>query len=233
MVERSLEQLAADRGVTICFADLDGADGLWVAEERTILVNKGLPEHQVVEVLEHELAHVAIDDGHAAVDAAVRRRPSGSARWAAILSAAASVGLLTGVYVTVSHDTSTATQQQEQQAPPSADAPEPIRSAGPATLPPSSVSTEIVAGPVRISTVTVTAPYPPTPTATAKSTAPVATATRGAVPVATRTVSASPSVAGGSSTPTVAVLSPSASETATPAVTTTPPGDTAQAGPTG
>ena len=42
MVDQSLLRQAADRGVTICFADLDGADGLWVPEERTVLVNRGL-----------------------------------------------------------------------------------------------------------------------------------------------------------------------------------------------
>ena len=44
VVDQSLLRQAADRGVTICFADLDGADGLWVPEERTVLVNRGLPE---------------------------------------------------------------------------------------------------------------------------------------------------------------------------------------------
>lgn len=69
MVAQSLLRQAADRGVTICFADLDGADGLWVPEERTVLVNRGLSEAQVAEVIEHELAHVQIDDQHADLDA--------------------------------------------------------------------------------------------------------------------------------------------------------------------
>ena len=69
MVDQSLLRQAADRGVTICFADLDGADGLWVPEERTVLVNRGLSEAQVSEVIEHELAHVLIDDQHADLDA--------------------------------------------------------------------------------------------------------------------------------------------------------------------
>ena len=60
---------AADRGVTICFADLDGAEGLWVPEERTVLVNRGLSEAKAAEVIEHELAHVMIDDQHADLDA--------------------------------------------------------------------------------------------------------------------------------------------------------------------
>jgi len=40
VVDQSLLRQAADRGVTICFADLDGADGLWVPEERTVLVSR-------------------------------------------------------------------------------------------------------------------------------------------------------------------------------------------------
>jgi Putative metallopeptidase family (DUF6782) len=69
VVDQSLLRQAADRGVTICFADLDGADGLWVPEERTVLVNRGLSEAKVAEVIEHELAHVVIDDQHADLDA--------------------------------------------------------------------------------------------------------------------------------------------------------------------
>ena len=69
MVDQSLLRQAADRGVTICFADLDGADGLWVPEERTVLVNRGLSDAKVAEVIEHELAHVMIDDQHADLDA--------------------------------------------------------------------------------------------------------------------------------------------------------------------
>jgi hypothetical protein len=94
VVERSLETLAADRGITICFADLDGADGLWVPEERTILVNSRLSGRRADEVIEHELAHVAIEDGHAALDAGMHGRRVGRARWAAALTAAACLGLI-------------------------------------------------------------------------------------------------------------------------------------------
>jgi hypothetical protein len=69
VVDPSLLRQAADRGVTIAFADLDGADGLWVPEERTVLVNRGLSDAKVAEVIEHELTHVAIDDQHADLDA--------------------------------------------------------------------------------------------------------------------------------------------------------------------
>jgi hypothetical protein len=102
VVERSLERLAADRGVTICFADLDGADGLWLPEERTILVDQRLSSVQADEVLEHELAHVDVDDGHAAIDSAVGGNPTQSARWAATFAAAACFALLGGVYVGLS-----------------------------------------------------------------------------------------------------------------------------------
>ena len=99
MVDPSLLGLAADRGVTICFADLDGADGLWVPEERTILVNRRLSEDQVAEVIEHELGHVAIDDGHAALDAGmgIGRPGVRSRRWTAPLTAAAGVAMIAGL----------------------------------------------------------------------------------------------------------------------------------------
>lgn len=97
MVDPSLLRLAADRGVTICFADLDGADGLWVPEERTVLVNRRLSEREVAEVIEHELGHVAIDDQHADLDAGVGRPPPApSRRWAAALTAAACLAVVGG-----------------------------------------------------------------------------------------------------------------------------------------
>jgi hypothetical protein len=91
VVDQSLLRRAADRGVTICFADLDGADGLWVPEERTVLVNRGLPEAKVAEVIEHELAHVMIDDQHADLDAGKEvlvGQPSGRRRETVALAAA-------------------------------------------------------------------------------------------------------------------------------------------------
>ena len=91
MVDQSLLRRAADRGVTICFADLDGADGLWVPEERTVLVNRALPEAKVAEVIEHELAHVMIDDQHADLDAGKEvlvGQPAGRRRETVALAAA-------------------------------------------------------------------------------------------------------------------------------------------------
>src|SRR6185503_14393953 len=111
VVDQSLLRRAADRGVTICFADLDGADGLWVPEERTVLVNRALPEAKVAEVIEHELAHVMIDDQHADLDAGKEvlvGQPSGRRRETVALEAGPSPSLSPSrgpdgriVYVTV------------------------------------------------------------------------------------------------------------------------------------
>jgi hypothetical protein len=99
VVDQSLLRQAADRGVTICFADLDGADGLWVPEERTVLVNRGLPEAKVAEVIEHELAHVMIDDQHAELDAGkdvLVGQPQGHRRETVALAAALSLVAVVG-----------------------------------------------------------------------------------------------------------------------------------------
>jgi hypothetical protein len=102
VVDPSLLRQAADRGVTICFADLDGADGLWVPEERTVLVSRGLSEERVAEVIEHELAHVMIDDQHADLDAgkdvlAGKSAPASRRPAAAALAAASLLVLIGGV----------------------------------------------------------------------------------------------------------------------------------------
>jgi hypothetical protein len=97
VVDPSLMGLAADRGVTICFADLDGAEGLWVPEERTVLVSRRLSEQEIAAVIEHELEHVAIDDGHADLDAATRRPRARSTYWPAALTAAACLALVGGI----------------------------------------------------------------------------------------------------------------------------------------
>jgi hypothetical protein len=97
VVAQSLLRQAADRGVTICFADLDGADGLWVPEERTVLVNRGLSEAQVAEVIEHELAHVLIDDQHADLDAGkevLAGQPPSPGRRREAVALAAALGLV-------------------------------------------------------------------------------------------------------------------------------------------
>lgn len=104
VVDPALLRQAADRGVTICFADLDGADGLWVPEERTVLVSRRLTEREVAEVIEHELTHVAIDDQHADLDAGrdvvigggPGKRPR-SRVWAAALTGSALFAVVGGV----------------------------------------------------------------------------------------------------------------------------------------
>jgi hypothetical protein len=117
VVDPSLLRQAADRGVTICFADLDGADGLWVPEERTVLVNRGLSEAQVADVIEHELAHVMIDDQHADLDAGkdvlVGRPPARSNRPVAMaLTAVALLGVVGGVWIGVTRATDGGKQDQ-------------------------------------------------------------------------------------------------------------------------
>jgi hypothetical protein len=97
VVDQSLLRQAADRGVTICFADLDGADGLWVPEERTVLVNRGLSDAKVADVIEHELAHVMIDDQHADLDAGkdvVVGQPPWRSRRREMVALAAAAGLV-------------------------------------------------------------------------------------------------------------------------------------------
>jgi hypothetical protein len=100
VVDQSLLRQAADLGVTICFADLDGAEGLWVPEERTVLVSRGLPDAKVAEVIEHELAHVMIDDQHADLDAGkdvlVGRPPARHRRPQTVALAAVSLVVVIG-----------------------------------------------------------------------------------------------------------------------------------------
>ena len=119
MVDQSLLRRAADRGVTICFADLDGADGLWVPEERTVLVNRGLPEAKVAEVIEHELAHVMIDDQHADLDAGKEvlvGQPSGRRRETVALAAALGLVAVVGGVMYGIH-TARGPEKQDQVAP--------------------------------------------------------------------------------------------------------------------
>jgi hypothetical protein len=100
VVDPSLLRQAADLGVTIAFADLDGAEGLWVPEERTVLVNRGLSDAQVARVIEHELTHVAIDDQHADLDAGrevlLGRPPAGRTGPAAMALAGVSILAVVG-----------------------------------------------------------------------------------------------------------------------------------------
>jgi hypothetical protein len=209
--ESSLDSIAADRGITICFADLDGAEGLWLPEERTILLARGLSNREAADVLEHELSHVDIEDGHAALDAGTHRR-LGRARWAVAGTAAASLTLLVGITVALADRPAS----HQRPAPPVAVAPSPT-AAGPqptpTTAPPIRVIT--VGAQVRTQTVTVTpsagTSLPPTPAATR-------TATRGS--------GAPPSEAGVPPTSPAGVPPAAGSTLSPPATTTDPPVDT-------
>lgn len=117
VVDPSLLRQASDRGVTIAFADLDGADGLWVPEERTVLVSRRLSESEVARVIEHELTHVMIDDQHADLDAGkdvlLGHPPVRGPRWAAAaLTAAALLAVVGGVTYGVAKATGGAPKDQ-------------------------------------------------------------------------------------------------------------------------
>ena len=215
--------LAADRGVTICFADLDGADGLWVPEERTILVSRGLPEHRVNEVIEHELAHVAIDDQHAELDAGVYRPPPGplqtllAKRWATpALSAAAFLALVGGVTFGLAATLPDGNAEVIS--------PTPGTTEGPISLPSGLTVSPSVDASGRTVYVTVsTSPGRPgtpvpSPTVTVAVTSPGATARvpGSTVPTRVPTRTTSP-------TPVVTTTSPAPVDTTTPPVTTDPP----------
>lgn len=225
MVDPSLLRLAADRGVTICFADLDGADGLWVPEERTVLVNRRLSDREVAEVIEHELAHVAIDDQHADLDAGVGRPPGTRHRgWAAALTAAACLAVVGGVTVGLAKAPGTGIDQEPVVAP---SAPGLTASAGggPVVV---RTDTRISVGPdgrTVVVTVTVPAPSLPlssTPGGTAASTPPASKAS----PTRVLPPGPSPTVVEPSPTPEPtpsATAEPSPTESPTP--TATPAGE--------
>jgi hypothetical protein len=207
VVDRSLEKQAADRGITICFADLDGVDGLWLPDERTILVDSRLGDRRAAEVLDHEFTHVDIDDGHAALDGAVRRRV-GRTRLVVAASVAACLMLLAGIWLQfTSHSSSNPRQGRMTVADHTTAPPQtvpPRRPTGPPAVPATKVVTQV--GEVRTQTVTVPAP--------------TATIPRTSAGMATATV---PPVA-----PTVSVGRPT---TPTPTTSAAPPPTTTQAPP--
>jgi hypothetical protein len=215
--EPSLESLAADRGVTICFADLDGADGLWLPEERTILLAHGLSRRRAAEVLEHELSHVDIEDGHTALDADMHRR-LGRTRWTVAATAAASLALLAGLQL----KSDPRPAADSRQVAPVAVAPSPSVAAPPpalTTAPPTKII--LVGGEVRTQTVTVTPTGTPSPSPTPSVGRSVAVP-----PVTTRPGSppTSPTVTAGGG-PLVTTTPPPT--TTDPPVTTLPPSPTA------
>jgi Putative metallopeptidase family (DUF6782) len=210
VVERSLESLAADRGITICFAELDGADGLWVPEERTVLLSRALSDRRAAEVLEHELSHVDIEDGHAALDATIVRRRIRT-RWAVAATAAISLTLLAGIRLQLN-----ATEDRHPRSgEPVAGAPSPSPAAvGQPTI--SGTSTPSVAmepgGRTRTETVTVTPPLPVSPALTS----PAQRVPSGS-PVPSRSTSSAPATSG----PPPTGPSPTPTATATPTPTST------------
>jgi len=202
VVDPSLLRLAADRGVTICFADLDGADGLWVPEERTVLVDRRLSERQVAEVIEHELGHVAIDDQHADLDAAVGRPPPPSSRrWAAALTAAACLAVVGGVTAGLTLDDSRGGIREDPVVAPTA---QPLTAGPPPSVPGGRVDTSAVSsgGPL--------SPRTGARTGTVSATAPAATSTGRGAPTATG--------------PSAAPAPPAQPTRTTPAPVTTGPG---------
>jgi hypothetical protein len=240
VVDPSLLRQAADRGVTICFADLDGADGLWVPEERTVLVNRGLSEAQVADVIEHELAHVMIDDQHADLDAGrdvlVGRPPSRSRRSVAVAMTA--VGLLAvvgGVWLGVSR--ATAGDKHDQVAPnPAPGLSAPDESGQPVPMPSTTViRTRLPDGRIIARTVVLTATAPvPTPSASATG-APAATPTATRPVPAPRTSAPPPAGQTSSAVPppvqTTNPVTPTPPEQTTePPVATTPAGASDGAG---
>lgn len=185
-VDDSLESVAAARGITICFADLDGAEGLWLPEERTVLLARGLSSRRAAEVLAHELEHVDIEDGHAALDAGVGHRHLGRARWAVAATAAASAVLLFTVRAELSGSPPVTGQpvgQSETHRSTASTAPAPSPT-GAASSSARHSGSDLVAPRqrVRTETVTVTAPPPSTPPVT-RSTAATPASHPGSTPV--------------------------------------------------
>jgi hypothetical protein len=223
VVDPSLLRQASDRGVTICFADLDGADGLWVPEERTVLVNRGLSEAKVAEVIEHELTHVMIDDQHADLDAGrdvlIGRPPLRSRRWVVGLAAAGIVAVVGGVTLGMKANGGPA---DEQVAPPQPG----LTASESGQAPPSPVLSPSVGPDGRIVYVTVTAPARSAP-AVSPSGTPAGTPASTRSPMATSpapkaTVPAPPPA-------TVSPTPPPASIPANPPVTPTPDPTTPEA----
>jgi hypothetical protein len=219
VVDLSLLRQASDRGVTIAFADLDGADGLWVPEERTVLVSRGLSEAKISEVIEHELAHVMIDDQHADLDAGkdvlVGHPPARSRRLLMALAAAGLVAVVGGVTAGMKATGGGPDERVVAPQPSGLTASE----SGHAPAPPGStvIRTRDEHGQIIYITITPSAPVPPTPSAsTTPSGTPAATASAKVLPPAKATVAPPPVQATLSPTP------PPVTVPANPPVTPTP-----------
>jgi hypothetical protein len=212
VVDRSLEQLAADRGITICFTDLDGAEGLWVPEERTILLSRTLSAKRAADVLGHELGHVDIEDGHAVLDAATHRH-GGVARWVATAAAVIALTLWGGMQL----QSAPRATFVDRQVPQVAVAPTPTSAPrGGEPVPTSTLNGGRGVGPVYSRTATATATPTATPTASLTPT-PSVSRGPGGLPTASGTPTATPT-----STAPPATTSPAPTVTPTPEVTDTP-----------
>nr|ASV47108.1 hypothetical protein [uncultured bacterium] len=233
MVDPSLLRLAADRGVTICFADLDGADGLWVPEERTVLVSRRLSEREVAAVIEHELEHAAIDDRHADLDAGVGRPPPGRPRrWAAGLTAAACLAVVGGVTAGLTRGPGGTLREDPVVAPSPPAITVPVPPPGPVVTVVQTVGPD---GRPMVRTVTLTATAPvPTPAATSpagsRSATPTVRATRRATagPPPRASATAAPTSPSTSSLPSP--TSPPPVPTVAPTTATPTPTETVVAG---
>ena len=217
MVDRSLETLAVDRGITICFVDLDDVDGLWLPDERTILVNSRLDDRRATEVLDHELAHVDIEDGHAALDASVRRR-TGRTRLATAGTAAACLLVLAAVRVLLpgqqaGHHPRPEPVAGQTTAPPQTDPPQPP------AVPATTVVTQVFNGEVRTETVTV---QPRTATAAPRLTPTGQTPGGRAVPSLTARTVPRPATTAPTQTPVTTSPAPTGSGTPSPTLTPSP-----------
>jgi hypothetical protein len=219
----SLEALAAGRDITICFTDLDGADGLWLPEERTILLGQGLSKRRAAEVLQHELSHVDIEDGHAALDAAVHRHV-GRIRWTVATTAAASIALLVGFKATQTHPQRIA----DSRPVPAAVAPTSTSQPAKQAVVRAPVDTKVIRiDGVRTETVTVTPPVVAATPLSTPDTGATATSTTPGVAEVTSTSQQSPSTPATPNTPTETPTTPKVSTSSTPPTdTTTPPVDT-------
>jgi Putative metallopeptidase family (DUF6782) len=235
VVDPSLLRQASDRGVTICFADLDGADGLWVPEERTVLVSRRLTEAEVARVIEHELAHVMIDDQHADLDAGkdvlVGHPPVRSRRWAAVaLTAASLLAVLGGVTYGIAKATGGRSNEQVAPTVPGLTASESGQAPGPGLI---VVPSRGPDGRIVYVTVTASPPAAPTPSTTPIGTVAGTATVRAPSPVPKPTATAKPPAGRPSSTPPPVVVTdnpPTVAPTTVPPTTPEPPPSTPPGG---
>ncbi len=235
VVDPSLLRQASDRGVTIAFADLDGAEGLWVPEERTVLVSRKLTESEVARVIEHELTHVMIDDQHADLDAGkdvlVGHPPVRSRRWAAAaLTAAGLLAVVGGVTFGIAKATGGPPKEQLAPTRPGLTASESGQAPGPGLI---VVPSRGPDGQIVYVTVRAPAPAAPRPSTTASPLGTVAGTATAPLPVPKPTASVLPPAGTPSASPPPVVVSsdpPTIDPTTDPPTTPAGPPPTSPAG---